>query len=40
MKSRPGVRILDRFILKELSGAFMFGVASFTMVFVAGDLLF
>ncbi len=35
-----GVGILDRFILKELSGAFFFGVASFTMVFVAGDLLF
>ncbi|MFA7622048.1 MAG: LptF/LptG family permease [Aminobacteriaceae bacterium] len=40
MKLRTGMGILDKFILKELSGAFLFGVASFTMVFVAGDLLF
>ena len=39
---KKGVRfgILDGFILKELSGPFLFGVTSFTMVFVAGDLLF
>ncbi len=40
MRKRAGVGILDRFILKELSGSFLFGVTSFTMVFVAGDLLF
>ncbi len=40
MKKKAGVGILDRFILKELSGSFLFGVTSFTMVFVAGDLLF
>ncbi|MBP6333731.1 MAG: LptF/LptG family permease [Aminivibrio sp.] len=32
--------LLDRYILKELSGSFLFGVTAFTMVFVAGDLLF
>ena len=32
--------LLDRYILKELSGSFMFGVTAFTIVFVAGDLLF
>ncbi|WP_024821759.1 MULTISPECIES: LptF/LptG family permease [Aminobacterium] len=37
---RHGRGILDRFILKEMAGPFIFGVMSFTMVFVAGDLLF
>jgi lipopolysaccharide export system permease protein len=32
--------ILDRFIWKEMAGSFVFGVMAFTMVFVAGDLLF
>ena len=32
--------LLDRYILKELSGSFLFGVTAFTMVFVAGDPLF
>ncbi len=32
--------LLDRYVLKELSGSFLFGVTAFTMVFVAGDLLF
>jgi len=32
--------LLDRYILKELSGSFLFGVTAFTIVFVAGDLLF
>ncbi|NLB82774.1 MAG: YjgP/YjgQ family permease [Synergistaceae bacterium] len=32
--------LLDRYILKELSSSFLFGVTAFTMVFVAGDLLF
>ncbi|PIE55064.1 MAG: LPS export ABC transporter permease LptG [Dethiosulfovibrio peptidovorans] len=33
-------RILDRFILRELGGAFLFGVLTFTVILVAGDLLF
>ncbi|MDD3708076.1 MAG: LPS export ABC transporter permease LptG [Aminobacterium sp.] len=37
MKNRG---ILDRFILREMAGSFFFGVMAFTMVFVAGDLLF
>ncbi|GAB1427917.1 LPS export ABC transporter permease LptG [Aminivibrio sp.] len=32
--------LLDRYVLKELSSSFLFGVTAFTMVFVAGDLLF
>ncbi len=32
--------ILDRYIIKELSGSFFFGVMSFTVIMVAGDLLF
>lgn len=34
------VRILDKFIAKELAGAFVFGVMAFTIILVAGDLLF
>jgi lipopolysaccharide export system permease protein len=33
------VKILDRYILKELVGPFVFGVAAFTLIFVAADLL-
>jgi lipopolysaccharide export system permease protein len=33
-------RILDRFILKELGSSFLFGVLTFTVILVAGDLLF
>lgn len=32
--------LLDRYVLKELSNTFFFGVTAFTMVFIAGDLLF
>ena len=32
--------ILDRFIIKELKGPFFFGVLAFTVLLVAGDLLF
>lgn len=32
--------LLDKYVLKELSSTFLFGVTAFTMVFVAGDLLF
>ena len=39
-KSFPGLRILDHLILGEMAGPFVFGVLIFTMVFVAGDLLF
>jgi lipopolysaccharide export system permease protein len=31
---------LDRFVLGEIAGPFVFGVLIFTMIFVAGDLLF
>ncbi|MEG1345719.1 MAG: LptF/LptG family permease, partial [Acidaminococcaceae bacterium] len=34
------MRILDRYILKELMGPFVFGVASFTTIFIASSLLF
>lgn len=34
------LRILDTFIAKELAGSFVFGVMSFTIILVAGDLLF
>ena len=41
MRDRSGgFRILDRYVLRELMGSFLFGVTAFTMVFVAGDLLF
>jgi lipopolysaccharide export system permease protein len=33
-------RILDRFIIKELMGPFLFGVMAFTLIMVAGGLLF
>ena len=33
-------RLLDRFILKELSGPFFFGMVAFTIILVAGSLLF
>lgn len=39
-KSLPGFRILDRFILGEMAGPFIFGILIFTLIFVAGDLLF
>ena len=32
--------LLDRYIRKELSSTFIFGVMAFTMIFIAGDLLF
>lgn len=40
IKSFPGLRILDRLILGEIAGPFVFGIFIFTMIFVAGDLLF
>lgn len=40
IKSFPGLRILDRFVLGEMAGPFVFGIFIFTMIFVAGDLLF
>ena len=41
MSTRPKkFGLLDRYVLKELSSSFLFGVTAFTMVFVAGDLLF
>ena len=40
IRSFPGLRILDRFILKEVAGPFVFGILIFTLIFVAGDLLF
>ncbi|MDR1874460.1 MAG: LPS export ABC transporter permease LptG [Synergistaceae bacterium] len=39
-KPIPGLRILDRLILGEMAGPFVFGILIFTMIFVAGDLLF
>ena len=36
----PSLRILDRFIIKEIAGPFVFGMMIFTMILVAGDLLF
>lgn len=36
----PKVQILDRYIIQELAGSFFFGVMSFTVIMVAGDLLF
>ncbi|MDR1732733.1 MAG: LptF/LptG family permease [Synergistaceae bacterium] len=40
MKSLPGLRTLDRLVLGEMAGPFIFGILIFTMIFVAGDLLF
>lgn len=39
MKTPKGL-ILDKYIIKELAGSFFFGVMSFTVIMVAGDLLF
>lgn len=36
----PGAKILDRYILNELAGTFVFGIMAFTIIFIAGDLLF
>jgi lipopolysaccharide export system permease protein len=33
------VKILDRYVVKELGGPFLFGLAAFTLLFVAGNLL-
>ena len=33
------MKILDRYMLKELGGPFIFGLAAFTLLFVAGNLL-
>jgi lipopolysaccharide export system permease protein len=33
------VKILDRYMLQELVGPFLFGLAAFTLLFVAGNLL-
>ena len=34
------IRALDRFILGELKGPFFFGIMSFTIILIAGSLLF
>ena len=34
------LRILDRYILKEIAGPFFFGVAAFASVFIGTDVLF
>ena len=34
------MRILDKYILMELLGPFVFGVCAFTSIFIAGGLLF
>ncbi|NLL37663.1 MAG: YjgP/YjgQ family permease [Fretibacterium sp.] len=36
----PRLRLLDRLILGAMAGPFVFGVLIFTLIFVAGDLLF
>jgi lipopolysaccharide export system permease protein len=33
------VRLLDRYMVSELGGPFLFGLAAFTLLFVAGELL-
>jgi lipopolysaccharide export system permease protein len=33
------VRLLDRYMISELGGPFLFGLAAFTLLFVAGELL-
>jgi len=33
------VKILDRYVVTALGGPFLFGLASFTLLFVAGELL-
>lgn len=34
------MRILDRYMLREFGGMFLFGVAAFTSIFIGADLLF
>ena len=34
------MRILDRYIARELIGPFLFGVAAFTLIFISGQYLF
>jgi len=34
------MKILDRYVLRELAGPFVFGVCAFAIVFIAGNLLF
>src|SRR5207253_3039892 len=34
------MRILDRYIVRELIGPFLFGVAAFTLIFISGQYLF
>jgi lipopolysaccharide export system permease protein len=34
------IRILDKYILKEMLGPFVFGVCAFTSIFIAGGVLF
>ena len=38
--SLPSLPLLDRLILNAAAGPFVFGVLIFTLIFVAGDLLF
>jgi len=33
------VKILDRYMVTELGGPFLFGISAFTAMFVAGELL-
>src|SRR6266540_3257303 len=34
------MRILDKYIIKELAGPFIFGIAAFTSIFIGTDTLF
>ncbi|MCX7730386.1 MAG: LptF/LptG family permease, partial [Candidatus Caldatribacterium sp.] len=34
------MRVLDRYIVQQVSGAFLFGVSLFVAILSAGDLLF
>src|SRR5437763_4622109 len=34
------MKILDRYIARELIGPFLFGVATFTLIFISGQYLF
>src|SRR6476660_3139267 len=34
------MKILDRYIARELIGPFLFGVAAFTLIFISGQYLF
>lgn len=40
LRLRPGPGLLERYIYKELIGPLLFSVAAFTLIMVAGDLLF